>query len=64
MDHQAGQPKKLKLDGEPDEGLVASWKARQARQKAADRKRQREAEKRAATRPAKLWVNPNLGASL
>jgi hypothetical protein len=63
-DRQSNTPTKIKLDGEPDEGLVASYKARQARQKAADRKREREAAERAAMRPQKLWQNPNLGLSL
>lgn len=64
MDHQSGTPTKIKLNGEPDEGLVASYKARQARAKAAERKREREAAERAAMRPQKLWQNPNLGLSL
>jgi hypothetical protein len=58
--HQSTTPKKIKLDGEPDHGLVASYKARQARLKAAERKREREVQERNAMRPQKLWVNPNL----
>lgn len=56
----ANPPRRLNLDGTLDEGLVASFKARQARQAARDRKRQKEAAERAAMRPQKLWVNPNL----
>ena len=56
----ANPPRRFNFDGELDEGLVASFKARQAREAARNRKLEKEAAARAEVRPSKLWHNPNL----
>ena len=59
----ANPPRRFNFDGELDERLVASFKARQAREAARKRKMEQEAAARAEARPQNLWCNPNLGAA-